>query len=123
MPGDIEDNAIPLPRPSPPVLAIVPPMHATNPNTGEALIDFPAHDPAAVDRIVREAARAYETWRHVSFAHRALLLRNAAARLRSGRDDHARLMTQEMGKPITQSERSEERRVGKECRSRWSPYH
>ena len=22
-----------------------------------------------------------------------------------------------------QSERSEERRVGKECRSRWSPYH
>ena len=24
---------------------------------------------------------------------------------------------------ITLSERSEERRVGKECRSRWSPYH
>ena len=23
----------------------------------------------------------------------------------------------------TASERSEERRVGKECRSRWSPYH
>ena len=23
----------------------------------------------------------------------------------------------------TESERSEERRVGKECRSRWSPYH
>ena len=24
---------------------------------------------------------------------------------------------------VTQNERSEERRVGKECRSRWSPYH
>ena len=24
---------------------------------------------------------------------------------------------------LTDSERSEERRVGKECRSRWSPYH
>ena len=24
---------------------------------------------------------------------------------------------------ITESSRSEERRVGKECRSRWSPYH
>ena len=24
---------------------------------------------------------------------------------------------------IDKSERSEERRVGKECRSRWSPYH
>ena len=27
------------------------------------------------------------------------------------------------GKWITQPHRSEERRVGKECRSRWSPYH
>ena len=26
------------------------------------------------------------------------------------------------GQPFTE-ERSEERRVGKECRSRWSPYH
>src|SRR5687768_17965790 len=25
--------------------------------------------------------------------------------------------------PIERSSRSEERRVGKECRSRWSPYH
>ena len=25
--------------------------------------------------------------------------------------------------PIIETERSEERRVGKECRSRWSPYH
>ena len=24
---------------------------------------------------------------------------------------------------VSQTERSEERRVGKECRSRWSPYH
>src|SRR5256885_9615246 len=27
------------------------------------------------------------------------------------------------GRPISQLQRSEERRVGKECRSRWSPYH
>src|ERR1035441_7405638 len=26
------------------------------------------------------------------------------------------------GKPVTTPKRSEERRVGKECRSRWSPY-
>src|SRR5579859_5826949 len=29
----------------------------------------------------------------------------------------------EEGKPIAGVFRSEERRVGKECRSRWSPYH
>ena len=28
-----------------------------------------------------------------------------------------------MGKEIEKVARSEERRVGKECRSRWSPYH
>ena len=27
------------------------------------------------------------------------------------------------GKSTCMNERSEERRVGKECRSRWSPYH
>ena len=27
------------------------------------------------------------------------------------------------GKQADPAERSEERRVGKECRSRWSPYH
>ena len=26
-------------------------------------------------------------------------------------------------RPVSREERSEERRVGKECRSRWSPYH
>ena len=37
--------------------------------------------------------------------------------------------TENMNRPITSTEietvikRSEERRVGKECRSRWSPYH
>ena len=28
-----------------------------------------------------------------------------------------------IGKTLTDTTRSEERRVGKECRSRWSPYH
>jgi len=29
----------------------------------------------------------------------------------------------ELGRMFSRDERSEERRVGKECRSRWSPYH
>src|ERR1039458_10638271 len=29
----------------------------------------------------------------------------------------------DLGLPHPEQERSEERRVGKECRSRWSPYH
>ena len=33
------------------------------------------------------------------------------------------LTTHQVQKPIIFAARSEERRVGKECRSRWSPYH
>ena len=31
--------------------------------------------------------------------------------------------TQELQQDLNKTIRSEERRVGKECRSRWSPYH
>src|SRR3712207_9480800 len=33
------------------------------------------------------------------------------------------LRSPERSNPLLRQERSEERRVGKECRSRWSPYH
>ena len=32
-------------------------------------------------------------------------------------------VAKEKGMEVSGSDRSEERRVGKECRSRWSPYH
>src|SRR2546422_7821205 len=40
-----------------------------------------------------------------------------------GTDRHAYQMVMRRGDPSYAVSRSEERRVGKECRSRWSPYH
>ena len=37
--------------------------------------------------------------------------------------DFTRFINRKVKEPTLQAERSEERRVGKECRSRWSPYH
>src|SRR2546423_13232115 len=37
-----------------------------------------------------------------------------------GREFHSMVVSRRFG---TETVRSEERRVGKECRSRWSPYH
>ena len=37
--------------------------------------------------------------------------------------DEAELIFSAVGTPSDETGRSEERRVGKECRSRWSPYH
>ena len=47
------------------------------------------------------------------------------ASVEAGRIPHAQLFVASEGQgglPMA-AERSEERRVGKECRSRWSPYH
>src|SRR2546425_9903861 len=38
-------------------------------------------------------------------------------------DEIAQILAEELELPRIQPKRSEERRVGKECRSRWSPYH
>ena len=38
-------------------------------------------------------------------------------------EDHGFAVTRGIGSLETAFRRSEERRVGKECRSRWSPYH
>jgi len=37
--------------------------------------------------------------------------------------EEVELLARERGIPVAMTDRSEERRVGKECRSRWSPYH
>ena len=39
------------------------------------------------------------------------------------KDVLVRMLANHMKKTFIVAERSEERRVGKECRSRWSPYH
>ena len=45
-------------------------------------------------------------------------------RINRAADDAAGLtISEKMRKQIRGLDRSEERRVGKECRSRWSPYH
>src|SRR2546422_9597899 len=53
---------------------------------------------------------------------RLLTVRAGAFRPRP-RVDSALLRLTPLAQPLVAPERSEERRVGKECRSRWSPYH
>ena len=61
----------------------------------------------------------------------ATVVRTAKAMGFSGMEDLRRTLARELREDLspasrvahTLSERSEERRVGKECRSRWSPYH
>ena len=79
-------------------------MIAVNPATGQVLREYPEHTPAEVERRLERALAAFETWRHTEPEARARRLRAAAAVLRRDRDPLARLMTEEMGKPIAQAE-------------------
>ncbi len=79
-------------------------MKAVNPATEELIRDYPEPDAREVAERLAAAERAFAAWRKVPFAERGRLMRSAADRLREHRADYARLMTDEMGKPISASE-------------------
>src|SRR5213593_2907534 len=79
-------------------------MKAINPTTSQTLADYPTHDHAEVERRLSRGQQTFKSWSALPFAERSARLRAASAALREGRASHARLMTEEMGKPIVQAE-------------------
>jgi succinate-semialdehyde dehydrogenase/glutarate-semialdehyde dehydrogenase len=79
-------------------------MLSVNPTTGETLAEYEEHDAAEIERRVLAARSAQRDWRDAPFERREDLLRHLAAELRASRDENARLMALEMGKPVVQAE-------------------
>ena len=75
-------------------------IEAINPATGERIAKYDPMSGTTVARIVTDAHAAFLEWRRASFAERARPMRNAAAILRAEAGALARLMAQEMGKPV-----------------------
>ncbi len=80
------------------------PIQSLNPATEEVFKTFQEFTPAQTEDAIAQAARAFGSWRHTSFAQRAELMHRAAAYLRRRQGDYGRLVTLEMGKPLTQAE-------------------
>lgn len=74
-----------------------------NPASGALLAQLTLHDDAEVDRSLTAAASAQKVWRNVPVADRCKLLTAMAQVLRVNKADYARLITLEIGKPITES--------------------
>lgn len=72
-----------------------------NPATGETLRTFTALDDAGIEAALQRAADAFRVNRARSFADRALRMRKAGDILEARAAEFARLMTIEMGKPVT----------------------
>ena len=72
-----------------------------NPATGEELARYPLMEGAEVEAVVERAFRASSDWDVIGLAGRCERLRTLGQVLTARRDSLARLITLEMGKPIT----------------------
>ena len=77
-------------------------MTSVNPATGDIIKTYDEMTPAQAADAVADAHRAWQTWRKVPFAERAGLMKHEAAILRRRKEELARLMALEMGKPLKQ---------------------
>lgn len=89
-------------------------IQAFNPANGQLIREYPAMPPEQVADAVEAAHTAFQDWRRTSFADRGPIMREAARVLDRNKDRYARLMTEEMGKPIKES-RAEIEKCGWVC--------
>jgi len=73
---------------------------SVNPNDGKLLKAFESMSDADLEKSLAAAQSCFQTWKHKSYAERALIIGKAAALLQADGDDYARLETLEMGKRI-----------------------
>jgi len=78
-------------------------LTSINPATDETVETFAIHTPADVQRLIDGARRSFAHWKSLPLMRRTDLLRSAANTLRDGKQKYARIMTIEMGKPITEA--------------------
>ncbi len=78
-------------------------LTAIDPTTGTIVREVPAATPAEITAIIDRAQSAYVSWKDTPLAERAQVLQRVAAHLREHTEELAPLMTQEMGKPISEA--------------------
>lgn len=85
---------------------------ATNPFSGQIIGEYPALTPAQMSERIAAAHAAFDGWKNYSFKARADVLRAVAAKLREQKSHLAKLMADEMGKPLKEGEAEVEKAAG-----------
>jgi len=78
-------------------------IESVNPATGDRIKTFEEFSSDQVDQKLEQARRAFEDWRERSFAYRAERMKKMAGLLKERSRALGEIITQEMGKPITQA--------------------
>ncbi len=78
-------------------------IESINPATGKVIATYANESPEDLSRRVKRSRECFERWKDVDISERARNFRSLGKVLRRNKDDYARLITSEMGKPIKQS--------------------
>src|ERR671933_85531 len=78
-------------------------IETINPATGKILATYESSNTEEVSRKVKAAREAFAKWKKMEIAERAEYMRRLGRVMRKNREEYARLVTEEMGKPIRQS--------------------
>lgn len=78
-------------------------IDTVNPSTGKVIATYDNISPEQVSRKVKFAQDAFAKWKKLDIAERAEYIRKLGRVMRKNREEYARLVTEEMGKPIRQS--------------------
>ena len=78
-------------------------IQTVNPATGRVIASYDNSTPEQVSQQVRSASEAFPKWKGVELSERADYMRRLGRVMRKNREQYAKLVTEEMGKPIKQS--------------------
>ncbi len=78
-------------------------IETINPATGETIRSYNVMGPEEIKHIANDARNAFPKWRNVDLSERAVYMRKLGRIMRKNKDQYAKLITEEMGKPIRQS--------------------
>lgn len=77
-------------------------MESINPATDEKIQTYDEMAPEEVSEILEKAHKAHLSWRRTPFSKRSPLMKKAGEILRARKEEFAKLMAMEMGKPVAQ---------------------
>ena len=76
---------------------------SVNPYSGKEAGIHKEHTEEELSEMLNKAGESFNSWRNVPIVERSELMRNAGQVLRNNTEEYARMITLEMGKPITES--------------------
>ncbi|MBI1939325.1 MAG: NAD-dependent succinate-semialdehyde dehydrogenase [Ignavibacteriales bacterium] len=79
------------------------PIQTINPATGKVEKTFKEISLDEIYDTAEKADATFRTWKEISFVERSRLMKNAANILREKKNEYGKILTLEMGKPITQA--------------------